>query len=739
MRRLGAVGLSAAFILVLLAPAAAWAADPLTNDMFANATPIAGTGDLDAVNLRSAGVEAGEPQCSNSPASASAWYVFTASETGALLTEIVSPVTPTLRIGAYRETGGGISALALVSCRPGGPVATARVEPGQKYYVQIADTGTAPGVVSLRFTYYPPPPNDNLASAKPVPTFPWADTVPLLAATAQTDEPNPCNVPSWTTTSRSVWYTLTPPASGTLSVRTSGDYFVDAKVAVFTGGYGWGGLDPGVCAWVGQGAPATVQVVTGQRYYIQAAAYSGFGTLTIGFSLSSVVADTTPPTIFGTPSDISMSVAGPGGAAIGYATPTAVDDVSGPVPVTCIPASGSIFPIGTTRVTCTATDAAGNAATTGFNVTVNQLAPIAVSPIIPITSYDMDDAAMSGSGCWHHAYFGTVTDLGRTFYSGGTCPPAGGHLAAYRGGSGTLNDGYDARSTDEDQLVFVGQTDDHGGIVAPVITLHLDGAYRVSAIRIYGGQFANGLPGALTRATVTIGGRSVTLDTIPFGAPGPLGFPTNDLLDLTGTPLASVSGSTVVLRGFASAFIDQFSIAEITVDGTAAPADTTPPVPSIAGIASPYAVDARIAITGSATDLVDPAPVVACTLAGPGTSAAVPCAYSADAWSLGTLGTYTFTITATDASNNTATTWRTFDVVATYTSVENLTKAWSSKTTVAKDLVAILESARAAEKRGAYTAEANKLADYRAGVKAQSGKAFAAEKAAKLIGFSYGL
>ncbi len=117
----------------------------------------------------------------------------------------------------------------------------------------------------------------------------------------------------------------------------------------------------------------------------------------------------------------------------------------------------------------------------------------------------------------------------------------------------------------------------------------------------------------------------------------------------------------------------------------------------------------------------------------------VPCAYTADAWSLGALGTYTFTVTATDAAGNIATTSATFDVVATYPSVENLTKAWSSKATVAKDLVAILESARAAEKRGAYTAEANKLAEYRAGVKAQSGKAFTAEKAALLITFSNGL
>jgi hypothetical protein len=39
--------------------------------------------------------------------------------------------------------------------------------------------------------------------------------------------------------------------------------------------------------------------------------------------------------------------------------------------VVCNPPSGSVFPVGTTTVTCTATDAAGNIASCSFNVTVN--------------------------------------------------------------------------------------------------------------------------------------------------------------------------------------------------------------------------------------------------------------------------------------------------------------------------------------------------------------------------------
>nr|WP_256995242.1 HYR domain-containing protein [Streptomyces sp. WY228] len=47
------------------------------------------------------------------------------------------------------------------------------------------------------------------------------------------------------------------------------------------------------------------------------------------------------------------------GARISY-TATATDPQDGELPVTCAPPSGSLFPVGTTTVTCTATDSAGN-------------------------------------------------------------------------------------------------------------------------------------------------------------------------------------------------------------------------------------------------------------------------------------------------------------------------------------------------------------------------------------------
>ncbi|MBC8252108.1 MAG: HYR domain-containing protein [Candidatus Nitrosopelagicus sp.] len=51
--------------------------------------------------------------------------------------------------------------------------------------------------------------------------------------------------------------------------------------------------------------------------------------------------------------------------------PTAVDNVDELLTPTCTPQSGSLFPVGVTTVVCTATDAAGNANTNSFTVTID--------------------------------------------------------------------------------------------------------------------------------------------------------------------------------------------------------------------------------------------------------------------------------------------------------------------------------------------------------------------------------
>jgi HYR domain len=97
------------------------------------------------------------------------------------------------------------------------------------------------------------------------------------------------------------------------------------------------------------------------------------------------VIDTEPPTII-CPADLTVpNTIGECGAFVNYPDPTVSDNCPG-VTSSCIPVSGSFFPVGTTPVTCTATDASGNTATCTFTVTVNDTEPpiIVCSPDITV-------------------------------------------------------------------------------------------------------------------------------------------------------------------------------------------------------------------------------------------------------------------------------------------------------------------------------------------------------------------
>jgi hypothetical protein len=83
------------------------------------------------------------------------------------------------------------------------------------------------------------------------------------------------------------------------------------------------------------------------------------------------VVDTTAPALSGISDDIAdVEATSPAGAAVSWTNPTALDIVDGSRPVSCLPASGSTFPLGTTEVTCSASDTRGNTASDTFNVTV---------------------------------------------------------------------------------------------------------------------------------------------------------------------------------------------------------------------------------------------------------------------------------------------------------------------------------------------------------------------------------
>jgi hypothetical protein len=100
--------------------------------------------------------------------------------------------------------------------------------------------------------------------------------------------------------------------------------------------------------------------------------------LASGAQFTVTVVDTTAPVI--TTSDITVVATAAAGVEVTY-SPTAADLVDGDVTPVCSPTSGSVFTIGTHTVSCSATDAAGNGATTTFAVqVVDGVLPVIVVP-----------------------------------------------------------------------------------------------------------------------------------------------------------------------------------------------------------------------------------------------------------------------------------------------------------------------------------------------------------------------
>jgi len=117
-------------------------------------------------------------------------------------------------------------------------------------------------------------------------------------------------------------------------------------------------------------------------------------------SFTVTVQDTMPPNV-ATPSDITIETTNSNGEIVTFDV-SATDNIDGEVTSSCQPTSGSTFSIGTTEVTCTATDSSGNIGTASFTVSLIDISepeptPDTIPPVI-VTPNDRAVEATSSNG-----------------------------------------------------------------------------------------------------------------------------------------------------------------------------------------------------------------------------------------------------------------------------------------------------------------------------------------------------
>jgi hypothetical protein len=399
-------------------------------------------------------------------------------------------------------------------------------------------------------------------------------------------------------------------------------------------------------------------------------------TVTMGFG--------TPPVIHGTPSDITAEATSSSGANVSYANPTATDSIDGTDPVDCAPGPGSIFPLGTTTVNCTASDSAGNSANTSFQVTIRDTTAPAIAATADITaeatsasgatvSYSTPSAADAVDGadpvtCSPSS--GSTFPLGTTTVSCSSTDAHGntGHSSFHVTVHDTTAPSIHGIPSDP----TVEATSASGAAVAytnPTATDAVDGTDAVTCTPAPGSTFPLGTTtvncsttdagGNTSQASFHVKVQDTTPPAItvpaditaeakgPTGAEVPYSVTFTDAVGLTSSDCEPPSGST-------------FALGTTTVQCTAADAagntsqasfhvtvtDTTPPV--ISGTPSDMTAEATSPsgapvnyTTPTATDLVDGTDAVSCT---PSSGATFP------------LGTTTVTCTATDAHHNSSNT-----------------------------------------------------------------------------------
>ena len=392
-------------------------------------------------------------------------------------------------------------------------------------------------------------------------------------------------------------------------------------------------------------------------------------------SFAVTVVDTTAPAI-DAPTAVDVEATGPDGAVATW-TATATDAADPAVPVSCAPASGGTFAVGSTTVTCTATDDAGNTAQRTFAVnvgdttaphvnvpgpvTVEATGPAGAAATYAVTAHDVVDGDLAAA---------CAPASGATFALGTTTVECTATDAHGNTGSGSFP--VTVEDTTEPALALPANlvaeaTGPGGAFVTWTATADdlVDGAVSVTCSRDPGtfalgtatvtctaadtrGNTAEGsftvTVADTTAPALTLPGTTTAEATSPAGAPVTWTATASDAVDGTvAVTCDPASGATLPL-GTTTVSCGATDAAGNTAGGTfdVVVRDTTAPALSVpAGIVAEATSAAGAAVTyaASASDAADPSVPVSCVPASGATFA---------------LGATTVECTATDDAGNTA-------------------------------------------------------------------------------------
>jgi hypothetical protein len=683
---------------------------PPPNDDFANASEIVAFPATASVSdIRQATREAGEPTPSCGGTTHTVWYRFTASEDGAV-TVVSTPDSTVYEpvLAAYQAIGTGFAGLSGLGCVAYSSPLVFPVQTGNTYYVQASSLFSNTGALNLAFSLTSPPANDDFADATDASTLPFDDVVTIKAATAEVGEPSPGE-----RSDRTVWYRVVAAESGILAVDPAGSGFNDVRLTLYRAdGPGFAGLVQ--VASNGYGDRVNARMSAGSTYYLQASDIRfGGGEFTVHLSVLPALAN----------DDFGMAT-----VITGLPYTTTVDTGAGTresgEPTVCSMSTRTAWYSFTApargRVSVDAS-ASANAMTrvnafVGSSPGLGGLGWLTCAGTTNPTTF----AVVAGA-----TYYLQVADNGygygpATFSLTFTPPPANDDLANAKViaafpfiDSVPLQDATSEPGENihppcgaSPRTVWYAFTAPAKGRVKVDAGASTFGDTRLTIYRSTGPGYAG-----LTYLTCSSMYHDVSFDVLPDAV---YYVQASDVYSVTGT-------------------------LNLRVTLTRAP-DLAPPSITISGNEGSYHVDQVVAFSVAATDDVDGALLPSCELVrdADGSVITTSCSVNLKAWDLG-VGAFTIRAAATDESGKASSASGTFTVAANYGSMTNLTRAWVTKLRVADDLVAKLEAAARAEARKNFRIEQSILDDYRALLRAQTGKSISEADAQRLISFSNSL